>query len=53
MYVYLLRTLSIQISNMKLLVEMASESGHFVNLMEDYLQEIIDNKDSKLKYLWV
>ena len=47
MYVYLLCTLSIQISKMKLLVKMASESGRFANLMEEDLQEIIDNKDSK------
>ena len=46
MYVYLLHTLSIQISKMKLLVKMASESGRFANLTED-LQEIIDNEDSK------
>ena len=41
MYVYLLRTLLIQISKMKLLVKMASESGCFANVMEN-LQEIID-----------
>ena len=45
MYVCLLRTLSIQISKMKLLVKMASESGFFANLAEGDLQEIIDNKD--------
>ena len=47
MYVYLLCALSIQISKMKLLVKMASESGRFANLTEKDLQEIIDNKDSK------
>ena len=47
MYVNLLRTLSIQISKTKLLAKMASESGHFANLTEEDLQEIIDNKDSK------
>ena len=52
MYACLLRTLLIQISKTKLLVEIASESGRFANLTEDYLQEIIDNKDSKQKYLW-
>ena len=31
---------------------MVSESGRFVNLTEEDLQEIIDNKDSKQKYLW-
>ena len=47
MYVYLLRTSSIQISKRKLLVKMASECGRFANLTEEDLQEIIDNKDSK------
>ena len=45
MYIYLLHTLSIQISKTKLLVKMASESRRFANLMEEDLQEIIDNKD--------
>ena len=46
MYVYLLRTLSIQIAKTKLLVKMASESGRIANMTEDLL-EIIDNKDFK------
>ena len=47
MYIYLLRTLSIQISKTKLLVKMASGSEHFANLTKQDLQEITDNKDSK------
>ena len=31
---------------------MASESGRFANLTQDEFQKIIDNKDSKQKYLW-
>ena len=46
-YIYLLRTLSIQISKMQLLVKMTSESGCFANLTVEDLQEIMDNKDSK------
>ena len=46
MYVYLLPTLSIQIKT-KLLAKTASESGHFAYQMEEDLQEIIYNKDSK------
>ena len=47
MYVYLLRTLSLQISKTKLLVKMASENGRIANLTEEDLQEIINTKDSK------
>ena len=47
MHVYLLRTLSIQISKTKLLVKMASESGRIANLTVEDLQDIIDTKDSK------
>ena len=47
MNIYLLRTLSIQISQTYLPVKMASESGRFANLTEEDLQEIINNKDSK------
>ena len=46
-YVYLLPSLSIQISKTKLLIKIASESGHFANLTEEDVKEIIDNKDSK------
>ena len=45
MYVYLLCTLSIQISKTKFLVKIASESGCFATLTEEDLQKIIDNKD--------
>ena len=31
---------------------MTSESECFANLTEEDLQEIVDNKDSKQKYLW-
>ena len=45
--IYFARTLSIQISKTKLLVEMVSESRRFANLTEEDLQEITDNKDFK------
>ena len=40
MYVYLLRTLSIQIFKTKLMVKMPSESGRFANLTEEDLSEM-------------
>ena len=53
MYIFSLGTLSIQISKAKLLVEMASESGRFCEFWRKKIfSEIIDNKDSKQKYLW-
>ena len=45
MYVYLLHTLSIQISKTKLLVKKSSESWCFATLTEEDLQKIIDNND--------